>query len=381
MTINIILPVYNRLSSLERLINSLLAAQIRGNMNLTISCEADSKEDVLAYVDKIQWSYGNFTVIQQPVKLGVDGHNIACMKMVEELGSALILEDDLVLSPYFQDYILACNDILKRERKLAGISLYRYPMVEVDHFPFELIPSDEFVYYQQRPCSKGTFYTWEMLQPYLQFLDNFDHNFEDYYLPDNVQKWGDEVWEKSFYCYLLASDMYLAFPRHSFTTDSGDSGVHMKNETNKYAHQSRLYLSANIGTIKLWNETENRYDSHYELLPDIFKTKVSMLSDLDFEVDLYGNKNLKNVHAPLVLSSKKCNKPIFGWERRMKPEVNNILMNQKGQFYSIGHKEDFSTEKHKETLKEKFLYYYPDTRLLDLVQMKFSEVFSRFIGK
>ena len=194
MTVNLIIPVYNRVAPLRRLIASLFNAQIRGNMNLTVSCEAGASEDVLGFVESLKWRFGNYEIIKQPLKLGVDAHNLACMKMVQDLGSALILEDDLVLSPYFQNYLLACENVVKRERKLAGVSLYRYPMVEHSHLPFQLIPNDEFLYYQQRPCSKGTFYTWEMLAPYFDFLTTFKHNYKDYYLPKNVQKWGDQEW-------------------------------------------------------------------------------------------------------------------------------------------------------------------------------------------
>jgi len=358
---------------------SLLNANIRGNMNLTISCEAQASLQVKQYVDQVEWPFGSYDVIHQKNQLGVDGHNIACMRMIEKLGSALILEDDLVLSPYFQDYLLACSDIVKRERKLSGVSLYRYPMVEHDHFPFQLIPNDEFVYYQQRSSSKGAFYTWDMIKGYLDFYANFDNDYTKYSLPANVKKWSNEVWEKSFYCYLLQKDKYIAFPRFSFVTDSGDDGVHMRKDTDKYAHQSQLYLSNKIGSVSIWEETDNVYDSYYELLPSRYKRMVVELKDYEFEVDTYGHKFLESIRAPLLLSSKTCKKKIMGWERRLKPEVNNILLGQKGEFYSFGSTKDFIPSASIERLKSKFLYYYPDTRLLDLIRMKASEVLSRFI--
>jgi len=218
-----------------------------------------------------------------------------------------------------------------------------------------------------------------MLQPYFTFLDSFDYNFADYHLPQNVMNWGDEVWEKSFYCYLQDAKKYVAFPRYSLTSDFADVGVHMKKQTNKYAHQSQLFLGKSFAATKGLDETENVYDALYELSFDTLVNHLPELAKYEIEVDMYGNKDFSKSNKKYALSSKKCAAPILEWDRRLKPEVNNVLMNQQGKFYSLALQEDFTAGTSKDTLKEKFLYYYPDTRLSTLLKMKWSEVISRFV--
>ena len=201
---------------------SIYSTTIRGSLNLYISCDGQSSPEVVRYVKDIKWRYGEFHVIQQNKQLGVDAHNLACMKMAKELDHVVVLEDDLIVSPSFQEYLLKAERLVKLERSISGISLYRYPIIEANHFPFELIPNNEFVYYMQRSSSKGCFYTWDMLEPYFSFLEDFDYNFSRYHLPENVLKWGDEVWEKSFYCYLQESGNYLAFCRYRSTYEKAN---------------------------------------------------------------------------------------------------------------------------------------------------------------
>jgi len=290
------------------------------------------------------------------------------MRMAEQLGNVLVLEDDMVVSPFFQAYLN--KSTVNVSADVSGIALYRYSIVEQNHFPFYLIPNDEFVYYQQRACSNGTFYTWEMLKPYFEFLDSFAHNYSDYHLPENVRKWGDEVWEKSFYCYLIKNKKYLAFPRFSPSTDFADYGVHMKKQTLKYVHQTKLYLGSTFGKISRLEDTHNVFDSFYELSPKTIKRFNKELSDYDFESDVYGFKDLQYVKTPYLLSSKNTLNAKCGWERRLKPEINNVLLNQIGDFYSLGKTGGFIQKNHIKSLKEDFLYYYPDTKLTDLVRMK-----------
>ncbi len=360
--------------------NSILATTIRGGMNLYISCEKNSSTEVLDYIKSIEWSHGAFEIIVQKEQLGVDRHNLECMAMAEKLGHVVILEDDLVVSPSFQEYLLAAQEIAKTEKKLAGISLYRYPLREANRFPFELIPNSEFLYYQQRASSKGCFYNWEMLKPYFEFLESFDHNYNAYHLPQNVLRWKNEVWEKSFYAFLQHSDKYLGFPRYSLTSDFADTGVHMKKQVHRYQHQSQLYLSTEFMKFKRWRDTENVYDAFYELHPEVVRRLNTSLQDVDFEMDIYGTKDLSKVSPELTLSERQTNQAQKSWARSLKPEVVNVICDQEGDFFKLAPTSSFSNKQHRNKLKENFLYYFPDTRLTDLVRMKFKEVVSRFTG-
>ena len=365
------------MTALQRLMHTLEQAHITAPLNLVISCDSGSAANVVQFAKEYNWKYGQYEVLVQEQQLGVDAHNLACMRLAKELGNVVILEDDLTVAPHFQQYLDSMEVLANDESGIAGISLYRYPMVEKNRFPFELIPNNEFLYYQQRPSSKGCFYTWDMLEPYFVFLDNFQNDFGKYHLPTNVRLWGDEVWEKSFYCYLQSAKKYLAFPRFSLSTDFADVGVHMKKQTTKYAHQSALYLGTEFEMPKSLTDTDNVYDAFYELSPTVLVKYCKELSSYDFELDIYGDKSLDKCQKMYLISSKECKNRILGWDRRLKPEINNVLLNLVGDQYALGKKDDFRPEIPR-SLKEDFLYYYPDTKLSDLIWMKINEVLSRF---
>ncbi|MBR9860849.1 glycosyltransferase family 2 protein [bacterium] len=377
MDYNLVIPVFNRLSSLQRLIQSLENSHPTGKLNLLISQDGGGSEEVKNYALNLNWEMGNYEFREQQENLGVDEHNIYCIGLAEEFGHVLVLEDDLTVAPYFTHYLDALREI-DPPQNIAGYALYRYPWVESHRFAFELIPNDESVYYQQRPCSKGCFYTADMALEYSEFLAQFDFDFDAWHLPPNVKKWGDEVWEKSYYCFLISENKHLAFPRFSLSTDWGDPGVHMNKEQERYVHQSALFQGKEFYP-KPFVETVNRYDAFYELEPEAFKELVPSLSEYQFELDLRGTKDLEKVGADLLISRRTCNKLQKSWGRRLKPELLNIVNDLEGDFYSLGKTVDFDDEDGLDELKEDFLYYYPDTKLTDLLKMKWEEVKSRFI--
>lgn len=378
MDFNLVIPVFDRLHSIERLMKSIERMEIRGTLNVVISCDGGASAEVRRFAEGFSWERGSYRVIQRDENLGVDDHNLECMRMAIELGHVVVLEDDLVVSPTLQAFLLQAYAALRTEKDVAGISMYRYPLNEANRFPFELIPNDEFLYYQQRPSSKGCFYTREMVESYFDFLDRFDHDYTRYHLPDNVLKWDDKVWEKSFYAYLVQNNRYVAFPRYSLTTDFADHGVHMKKQIHRYQHQTPLYLADQFSAMRAIVDTENVYDAFYEIDVDVIKRYLPQLVSFDLAIDLYGNKDLSKVKETWVLSEKDCTQPNMGWDRKVKPEVMNLLMNQKGSFYHLAEKHRFRNKPPRKKLKENFMYYYPDTRLIDLVRMKLSEVVSRF---
>jgi len=91
-------------------------------MNLYISCDGGATEDVLSFARDYSWRYGKYEVIERSEQLGVDKHNLACMRLAEEMGNVVILEDDLVVSPSFQLYLISVQSLAKSEKNLSGVS-------------------------------------------------------------------------------------------------------------------------------------------------------------------------------------------------------------------------------------------------------------------
>lgn len=359
---------------MQRLVKSIEAAIKPGRLHLYISLDGGASPDVVEYANSLPWEFGEKQIIEQKVNLGVDQHTLTVFEMLSEIGDALILEDDVRLSPNAFQYIAACSNLLE-EDNIQGLSLYRYTFREEDHFPFELIPNDEFIYYQQRSSSNACYYRALDLASYIEFTKR-SIRFEDYHIPDNVMSWDNAVWEKSYYCYLIETNAYLAFPRYSLATDYGEYGVHMKKEIHRFIHHSPLYLS-DCFTSKLPENTMNCYDAFYEIQPQKLYSVIEEEYH-DLTVDIYASKQLDKLNSKYILSSRTTNHAIRSWGRVLKPEWNNLLFDEAGDHYHLSLIEDVSQTAEKNKLKENFLYYYPDARIIDLLKMKWAEIRSRF---
>ncbi|MFY0642949.1 MAG: glycosyltransferase family 2 protein [Bacteroidia bacterium] len=377
MEINILILTYNRIDSLKRLVNSISNAHDLSEVNLYVSCDHGVSESILDYLSNLDWTHGSYRLIEQENHLGVKAHNLKAFELAAEMGNTLILEDDLYVAPYFTKYIRDVYPIIAEDTQVKAISLYRYSFMEEDHFPFELIPNSEFVYFQQRPCSKGCFYDSRMAKEMIDFFREFNGNYEDYFLPSKVRKWnGTSSWLKGAYCFLQEVDGYLAFPRYSLTTDFGDTGEHMKRSEHRIIHHSSLYLDKEfkVGSLRT---SVNIYDSFYELIPSVIKTHVTDLQNYDFEVDLHGYKQSDSHLKEYMLTSKECDSSEMQWARALKPAISNVLLNQKGTFFSLAKTTSVKDMNKEQKKEEDFLYYFPDTKFMDLIKMKWKEIRSR----
>lgn len=378
MEYNLVVPVFNRLQALQRLLHSLEQANYSRPVHLTLSMDGGASEEVQAFCRQYKWKAGKFEILDHQVNMGVDDHNLYCMRLALTKNHVIVLEDDLTVAPNYTLYLDAALSVTESDNKIAGVSLYRYPNVESYRFTFEPIPNDEFLYFQRRPSSKGCYYSRSMIEEFMNFLVGWDQDYDSIDLPPNVQKWSNEVWEKAYYSYMITRSKYLAFPRYSLSTDWGEPGVHMHRTTELFVHQSALYLGTMFHCV-MRTAALNVYDQYYELDPDSMKAYLKELAELDVELDLRGTRDLSKIQSAYIISSRPCADPLRQWGRRLRPEVNNLLFNVAGNFYSLGKTSDFTERPFLESLKEDFLYYLPDTKLKDLLKMKWEEVKSRFI--
>ncbi len=380
MTYNIVIPVFNRLASLKRLLWSVENSVVNLKVNLYISCEGNISQDVLQFVENFKWKFGVYTIIQHKSQLGVDKHNVECIRLCSKLDGGIVIEDDILVSPYFLEYLKKICSNLNNLEDLAAVGLYRYPSNEFNFLPFNLIPNNEFVYYQKRPCSKGTYYTKMQAKSAVDYFENFKNNFTEFVLPENVKKWNDEIWEKVFYCFLQEKNKYVAFPRYSLTTDMGEYGVHMKGLGDHYRHQSHLYLSADFPEFRDLERTVNVYDSFYELKPEKLLQFNADLEKYEFEMNISGGKSMEQIKAPFMISNKACHHSKASWARVLKPEINNIILGQKGNYFHLGKTSDFVYSAINKSLYEDLFYYYTDVKLTRLLKLKLLEIKKRYVS-
>ena len=134
-----ILPValfaYNRPWHLQKTLDSLLKNELLNQVHLTIYCDGQKTEndnkavlEVRAIAKAVQ-GVANLEVIERTVNLGLAESIITGVReQCDCWGRVIVLEDDLVLSPYFLRYMRDALTRYEHESRVISIHGYCYPV-------------------------------------------------------------------------------------------------------------------------------------------------------------------------------------------------------------------------------------------------------------
>lgn len=133
----IALFVYSRLSHTRQTIEALQKNLPAADSELFVFSDGpgtpaheDSVKAVRDYVHGIT-GFKKVTVIERPNNLGLAANIIdGVSSMVNEFGEVIVLEDDLVTSPYFLQYMNQALDVYRNNPQVVCIHGYVYPVKE-----------------------------------------------------------------------------------------------------------------------------------------------------------------------------------------------------------------------------------------------------------
>ena len=131
----IILFVYNRLRHTQQTVEALQKNELASKSELFIySDEAKNEEarrsvdEVRNYIDSIT-GFKEITVIKREKNWGLANSIIdGVTQIVNKYGNIIVLEDDLIVSPYFLQFMNEALDFYKNEESVASIHGYIYPI-------------------------------------------------------------------------------------------------------------------------------------------------------------------------------------------------------------------------------------------------------------
>ncbi len=129
----IALFVYNRLEHTGKTLDALKKNNLSKDSELFVFSDG-AKESSLKEVDEVRKyiktidGFKKVTVIERPENLGLAKSIIAGVTdLVNRYGRVIVIEDDLVTSPYFLEYMNEGLDYYKDNDKVASIHGYIYP--------------------------------------------------------------------------------------------------------------------------------------------------------------------------------------------------------------------------------------------------------------
>jgi hypothetical protein len=358
----IIILTYNRPTSLMRLIDSLKSALGENDANLMLSLEYGSDAKTKDYVASLDWSFGLKTIVENSEPLGTHKHMISCLKRAEAFSDVLVLEDDHFIVKGFIKFLKYGKGIMEADKRISGISLHHYEMMQDQLLPFKPLANGEPAYLLQKASANGFWMNNALLKDLNNWIEAFSSTEYSRAVPNYLKKWGDKKWSTLIGKYLIEKNMYQLYPRISYVTDFGEKGENYNRPEQKFGAQSDLFYSDTLQYDVNSKKELVAYDAWYEIDSEYLKSHNSDLESFDFCNNLQGQKSLDQIQQELILTTENTNQnsSIVSFSKELKPLENNILHGLKGHGISLVNKNDIVPAKGIETLiqnYEKQLYF------------------------
>lgn len=343
--VGVVVVAFNRPVSLAATLKSIGVAhypEVEVDLIISIDGGAELNSAVLAVAEGFDWILGRKTIIKHPANLGLRRHVIECGSLTSHYDGIIMLEDDIIVSKGYFNFAYKALSFYGKDKEIAGVSLYSYEYSEISRERFYPYDNNSFVYFMMWPSSWGQAWTRSQWNSFLEWYScNKTKELTDPRIPKSVRKWPSASWKKYFVAYLVESNKYFVFPRHSFSTPSGINGVHVKKGTTPITQVA--LATERVGPFGFIEkeDQDSCYDSYFQPIMSMIQNLCPELRSYDFTVDLQGNKPLQEVRTQYLLSVKKCNDPIFSWGWDLFPIENNLFHATEGNDIYFGRKDDF----------------------------------------
>lgn len=361
----IVLAAYNRPKGLKRILESLLNAEYSyDDIPLIISIDKSDNQVIPGISKEFYWPHGEKKIILHKQKLGLKNHFIRCGDLTKVYGSIIFLEDDLFVSPYFYHFAIKALNFYSSDKKIAGISLYNIKINESANRIFEPVHDGFDVFFAQLP-SWGPIWNREEWNHFKNWLNNDIKIRKNNPLPSNVLDWPESSFKKYYIKYLVMEDKYFVYPRISLVTNFCDEGEHYINKSNI------LHVPILLGKKEFYfnniSSSNAIYDSFLEILPECLVKKNKNLKNYDFEVDLYGLKDIHKIRKEYILTCKSSQKYIFLFSRELHPHETDILLNLEGNKFKLCKLKDVSSNNINLLKKLSDIYY--DVQFISIIKV------------
>lgn len=315
---------YNRVNSLQRLLASLEKADYLGDkIELYISLDKAKTNEVVDFANSFNWSHGEKHVLTYPERLGLRKHILKCGDLLEKYDAIAMLEDDVVVSDGFYNYMKQAVEFYKDCDKVAGISLYSNRWNEFACAPFAPMHSEYDTYFFQFAESRGQIWLKKQWHSFINWYqrENDKPFFEDY-LPAPMCRWPESSWKKYHVKYCVDNNLYFAYPYVSFATCFSECGTHTR--------RMDTFIQVDLYQGSSKNLTFPRVTDEKAVFYDVFYERLNLRGFEDCELDLYGLKGLKCSKKYLISSKILPFLIVEKYGVQMKPQEANLLMAVKG---------------------------------------------------
>jgi len=237
----IVLFVYNRLDHAVKTVESLQKNILAMDSEIIVYSDAAKGGNDINQVNKVREyiksikGFKKITIIEREKNLGLANSIIeGVTEIVNKYGKVIVLEDDLVTSPYFLNYMNEALEFYQHERDVYSITGFNFPLKITDNYMFG-------TYLYPRGSSKS-WATWKNKWGKIEFnetkiinkwgLSKIECKIEPYG-KDLCRMFKSQLnheinsWAIRFTVNQIMLDKFTAYPVESYIKDVGtDSGTH-----------------------------------------------------------------------------------------------------------------------------------------------------------
>lgn len=328
----IVITAYKRHQSLKRLLYSLSAVNpIDVSINLIISLEGGSSEEVKRIANEYSWKYGEKTVVLQKEQLGLVKHFIWAGDQTYKYGNVLFLEEDAIVSPLLFKCLQQMIPFYEDDKHVTSISLYNNLSSELTLRIFSQIEDGSDVFFFQHPYMGNLWFP--------KWWDEFKKWYSTYTpkssgLPKKIISWN-KSFKRIYIQFLVEKKLYVVYPRISLVSDSADTGLHVKRRIN-----TRPHLLCGFSPLRLIKIDDSCaiYDVFGDIEPRCLKRLNPKLNDYDFINDINALKDIAK--DDIVLTCRKARKHIISFDGYYKPIETGAALNLQGDGLILCHASD-----------------------------------------
>ncbi|TQD23852.1 glycosyltransferase family 2 protein [Methanolobus vulcani] len=271
--------VYNRLKHTSKTIEALRKNEFAKNSDLIIYSDGpknkkdyDNVEEVRNYLKEIT-GFAKIRIIERETNIGLATSIIlGVTEIIKEYGKIIVLEDDMVTSPYFIRYMNDALTLFENEEKVISIHGYVYPITGLPEY-FLIRGADCWGW---STWKRG----WDLFEPDGRKLlsklkdenltQEFDINNSYPYtkmLIDQIDGKNDS-WAIRWYASAFLNNKFTLYPGKSFVDNIGldDSGTHcnMSSKFNVELNQNYSPLINQCIEIKQNEEAIQMFESYFK---------------------------------------------------------------------------------------------------------------------
>lgn len=261
----IVLFVYNRLDHTIQTIEALQKNELANESELFIYCDESKNDDgrksvneVRKYIDSIE-GFKKINIIKREKNWGLANSVIdGVTTIINKYERVIVLEDDLVTSPYFLNYMNNALNIYESRKDIFSISGYNYPG---DILPIPNTYNDD-TYLSYRSMSWGwatwkekwDLSIWDTLSIKKELINidtvkKFNRGGSDLLIMLKNQLSGKmDSWAIRFTFTHTLNDAYCLYPINSYIRNIGidGSGTHSSDFNDKNVKELNINKSLNL---------------------------------------------------------------------------------------------------------------------------------------